>query len=222
MSASTTTETRTTAQNRNRRGKGGRGRGGHANKAARRSTDNKPAPTTDEPTPSQASKAPTTITVSANDTPANTAPNDDPPVCWICAEPVKYYSLSACNHRTCHVCALRLRALYKKLDCTFCKVRPFLSSISLARDARSRLNLQEPQSTVIFTTSPDADFASYTADAIPYKDHKLAIFFETQDMHEETLILLRFNCPDPECDYHAAGWGDLKLHTRAVHGKVLW
>jgi len=43
-------------------------------------------------------------------------------VCWICAEPVKYYSVSTCNHRTCHVCALRLRALYKKLDCAFCKV----------------------------------------------------------------------------------------------------
>jgi hypothetical protein len=42
-------------------------------------------------------------------------------VCWICAEPVKYYALSECNHRTCHVCALRLRALYKKMECTFCK-----------------------------------------------------------------------------------------------------
>ncbi len=46
-------------------------------------------------------------------------------VCWICAEPVKYYSVSTCNHRTCHVCALRLRALYKKLDCAFCKVCMF-------------------------------------------------------------------------------------------------
>ena len=81
---------------------------------------------------------------------------------------------------------------------------------------------QEPQSTVIFTTSPDADFASYTPDAIPYKDAKLAIFFETEDMMEETLILLRFNCPDDECDYTASGWGDLKLHTRAGHGKTLW
>ena len=44
--------------------------------------------------------------------------------CWICAEPVKYYSVSECNHRTCHICALRLRALYKKLECTFCKVSP--------------------------------------------------------------------------------------------------
>lgn len=43
-------------------------------------------------------------------------------VCFICAEPVKYWAVGQCNHRTCHVCALRLRALYKKPDCTFCKV----------------------------------------------------------------------------------------------------
>ena len=49
--------------------------------------------------------------------------DDEQGVCWICAESVKFYSLSECNHRTCHVCALRLRALYKKLECTFCKVR---------------------------------------------------------------------------------------------------
>ncbi len=52
---------------------------------------------------------------------AATADGED--ICFICAEPVKYYSVSVCNHRTCHVCSLRLRALYKKLDCTFCKVR---------------------------------------------------------------------------------------------------
>jgi hypothetical protein len=49
--------------------------------------------------------------------------DDDAAICWICAEPVKYYSVAECNHRTCHVCALRLRALYKKLNCAFCKVR---------------------------------------------------------------------------------------------------
>ncbi len=49
--------------------------------------------------------------------------DDSQDLCWICAEPVKYYAVSVCNHRTCHICALRLRALYKKLDCTFCKVR---------------------------------------------------------------------------------------------------
>ncbi|KAJ2915232.1 hypothetical protein MD484_g5172, partial [Candolleomyces efflorescens] len=38
---------------------------------------------------------------------------------------------------------------------------------------------------------------------------------------EETLILLRFNCPDSACDYLGNGWGDLKLHVRATHGKLL-
>lgn len=47
---------------------------------------------------------------------------DEEEVCWICAEPVTIYSVAQCNHRTCHVCALRLRALYKKMECTFCKV----------------------------------------------------------------------------------------------------
>jgi hypothetical protein len=53
-------------------------------------------------------------------------------VCWICAEPVKYYALSECNHRTCHVCALRLRALYKKIECTFCKVTLVLTSLYIS------------------------------------------------------------------------------------------
>jgi hypothetical protein len=39
---------------------------------------------------------------------------------------------------------------------------------------------------------------------------------------EETLILLRFNCPDPECDYIANGWSDLRLHVRGMHGKLMW
>ncbi|KAI0345396.1 hypothetical protein BDW22DRAFT_1354324 [Trametopsis cervina] len=124
----------------------------------------------------------------------------EPDVCFICAEPVKYYSVSTCNHRTCHVCSLRLRALYKKLECTFCK---------------------ESQVSVVFTASADAPWSSYTPDAIPYKDSKLSIFFETQEMMEDSLVLLRFNCADSTCDYIGNGWSDLKLHTRATHGKVM-
>ncbi len=81
---------------------------------------------------------------------------------------------------------------------------------------------QEPQLSLIFTVSPDALWASYTPETIPYKDPKLSIFFETQEMMEDSLILLRFNCPDSNCDYIANGWSDLKLHIRGVHGKVLW
>lgn len=75
---------------------------------------------------------------------------------------------------------------------------------------------------MIFTTSPDALYESYSSESIPHKDTKLSILFETQEIMEETLILLRFNCPDSDCDYIGNGWGDLKLHVRATHGKLLW
>lgn len=39
---------------------------------------------------------------------------------------------------------------------------------------------------------------------------------------EDSLILLRFNCPDGSCDYIGSGWGDLRLHVRGVHGNLMW
>ncbi|KAF8310203.1 hypothetical protein DL93DRAFT_1671469 [Clavulina sp. PMI_390] len=124
----------------------------------------------------------------------------DGEVCWICADPVKYASVAECNHRTCHVCALRLRALYKKMECTFCK---------------------NPQPKVIFTNSMARPWEEYTLDMIPFSDDKLKISFETSDMMEETLFLLRFNCPDTECTFTGTGWADLKWHTKDMHGLIL-
>ena len=43
-------------------------------------------------------------------------------VCFICASPVVHNSVAPCNHRTCHICALRLRALYKSRACAHCRV----------------------------------------------------------------------------------------------------
>lgn len=45
-------------------------------------------------------------------------------VCFICASPVVHNSVAPCNHRTCHICALRMRALYKTKDCAHCRVCP--------------------------------------------------------------------------------------------------
>jgi E3 ubiquitin-protein ligase ZNF598 len=49
-------------------------------------------------------------------------PETEPEVCFICASPVEHYSVAPCNHRTCHICALRMRALYKTKDCAHCRV----------------------------------------------------------------------------------------------------
>ncbi|TBU65357.1 hypothetical protein BD310DRAFT_863934 [Dichomitus squalens] len=205
--------TATTTQNRlsNSRGRAGaggggnrgrRGRGGSAKHGPPRDPAQNTKPDTHPAliaqTPSDKAASSEAAVDSADATTEGAV--EDAAVCWICAEPVKYWSVSECNHRTCHVCALRLRALYKKLECTFCK---------------------EPQPSVIFTTSADAPWSSFTPEHIPFKDAKLSISFETQEMMEETLILLRFNCPDPQCDFIGNGWSDLKLHTRATHGKLM-
>ena len=116
MSTQVATQTQNRGQGhrgrRGNRGRGGRGRGG---KAAPQSEQKDVTLEVAEQT-EQVEKAEEKATAT---TPAE---EDDENLCWICAEPVKYWSVSECNHRTCHVCALRLRALYKKLECTFCKV----------------------------------------------------------------------------------------------------
>lgn len=203
MSAITTTAPSHHIHTRGSGRRGGRGRGGKGgnqnNRGSGRNTPRNNGHKADIVTPPQKDAEPPATTPQAL-VEETTAKDSDEAICWICAEPVKYYSISECNHRTCHVCALRLRALYKKTNCAFCK---------------------EPQQSVIYTTSDDAEFTSFDLESMMFKDTKLSIYFETREMMEETLILLRFNCPDPDCDYIGNGWGDLKLHVRATHGKFI-
>ncbi|PWN53284.1 hypothetical protein IE53DRAFT_190151 [Violaceomyces palustris] len=128
-----------------------------------------------------------------------TEPPPEADLCFICADPVKLYSVAPCDHKTCHICAVRLRALYKKKDCTFCKT---------------------PIESLIFTSSADKSFTDFQPSDIPYKDAKLSIHFETKEAMEETLILLRFNCPDTRCEVASGGWQDFKMHARRDHGRL--
>lgn len=48
---------------------------------------------------------------------------DSGELCFICTEPIVTYAVGACDHRFCHLCALRLRALYKTRNCAYCKVK---------------------------------------------------------------------------------------------------
>ena len=132
MASSTATATQTRAGNtRGRggnRGKRGGGRGGQQRNGTTArdlnhvSKPNAPAQADAEQDNKQTVEA-FSKDVKQDATADDAATADDGAVCWICAESVKYWSVSECNHRTCHVCALRLRALYKKMECTFCKVR---------------------------------------------------------------------------------------------------
>ena len=128
MSADVITQTRTADSSPRGQGRRGRARGGNnaqdaptnrgsGNRNNRAKKEKNVNPDNDIPNNRPAKQESASIIAAPQ-----SETDSEPDVCWICAEPVKYYSLSECNHRTCHVCAIRLRALYKKTDCTFCKV----------------------------------------------------------------------------------------------------
>ena len=74
----------------------------------------------------------------------------------------------------------------------------------------------------VLTSSSDAPFSEYDTQSMSLKDPKLSIFFESQEMMDDSLMLLRFNCPDPECPFIARGWNDLKTHVKVLHKKMMW
>lgn len=99
------------SRGRGRGGGGGRGGGaGHHRSGNTATTD----PASQEP-----KKAPNFKKTEALDGQAD----DNAETCFICANPITHFSVAPCNHTTCHICSLRLRALYKSKDCPHCRVR---------------------------------------------------------------------------------------------------
>lgn len=117
-------------------GKGSRSRGsGPRRGGGGRDKQNRSAPNKDSgPEPSgQSTQGPATVAEDkgkkAAAAPADDA--DDGEICFICASNVEHTSVAPCNHRTCHICALRLRALYKNKACAHCRVRFIFRSTHL-------------------------------------------------------------------------------------------
>ncbi|KAK9468168.1 hypothetical protein V1512DRAFT_221224 [Lipomyces arxii] len=121
-------------------------------------------------------------------------------VCFICAEPIKYSAVSPCNHRSCHVCALRMRALYKTNACVHCRTI---------------------QAKIIFTIDNAKRYEDYSKKDIVGSDTKLGIDFDQKEIMEDTKKLQQFNCPDKKCTVVCSGWGDLRRHVTEVHKKYL-
>lgn len=121
-------------------------------------------------------------------------------VCFICASPVVHNSIAPCNHRTCHICALRMRALYKTKTCAHCRT---------------------PADLVIFTDDATKRYEDFVPSDFSQKDDNLGICYENPEIFEDTVLLLRYNCPDPGCDVACLGWPDLHRHVRTVHHEVM-
>ncbi|KAF9961621.1 hypothetical protein BGZ72_002712 [Mortierella alpina] len=156
-----------------------------------------------DPIDLQAGKTPTAASTTVESAPAAVATdeNGEMHTCFICTENIVIFAVSDCNHRTCHLCTLRLRALYKTKNCAYCKA---------------------DQGIVIFSRDAEKPFQDYDLKAMAYFDRKLNVYFEDQEMYEDTMVLLRFNCPDPTCEVACPdGWNQLKSHVKKAHKLTL-
>ena len=52
-------------------------------------------------------------------------------------------------------------------------------------------------------------------------DDFLGIRYQKQEIYDDTVLLLRYNCPDESCDIACLGWPDLHHHVRKIHQKVM-
>ncbi|KAF3898722.1 LIM domain and RING finger protein [Trichophyton interdigitale] len=125
---------------------------------------------------------------------------DENEICFICASKIDHISVAPCNHRTCHICSLRLRALYKTKACAHCRTESDF---------------------VIFTNNPTKKYEEFTNSDFDRSDDNLGIKYEHFDIFEDTVLLLRYNCPDGDCDVACLGWPDLHRHVKSKHAKVM-
>ncbi|KPI45745.1 E3 ubiquitin-protein ligase hel2 [Cyphellophora attinorum] len=93
-----------------------------------------------------------------------------------------------------------MRALYKSRACPHCRTEaPF----------------------TIFTDSTEKPFQDFKDSDFVKIDENLGIKFEKQSIVEDTILLLRYNCPDQTCDMACHSWPHLTKHVRGKHGKLM-
>ncbi|KAA8576685.1 hypothetical protein EYC84_006762 [Monilinia fructicola] len=89
---------------------------------------------------------------------------------------------------------------------------------------------ETPSPFVIFTDNATKNYEDFSDEDISNTDPNIGIRYESNDIQEDTLLLLRYNCPDPNCDAACRGhplcsfcgqrfYGDdeLFLHCRDKH-----
>ncbi|KAI5820821.1 hypothetical protein BZA77DRAFT_222168, partial [Pyronema omphalodes] len=120
--------------------------------------------------------------------------------CDVCGDVVRYSAITPCNHSTCHVCSLRMRALFRNKACVICRTE---------------------SDYVIFTKDDKKSFEDFGESEIYSWEEQLGIMYQLQEIEQDTNALLRFRCPDRSCKQTCSGWPDLYRHVEKKHGKVM-
>lgn len=200
------TDGRTSSHRGGRSGLRGRGRGQKANGLAQRhmGLDAGQPPELDGGRSDDQASADSNCTLvlgsKRNENGISAEEEEEGDTCFICASNIDHISIAPCNHQTCHICALRLRALYKTRACAHC---------------RTESNF------VVFTDDPTKRYEDFKDSDFVKTDDNLGIRYEKEEIFEDTVLLLRYNCPDKTCDVACLGWPHLHRHVKAKHGKTM-
>ncbi|OCK82466.1 hypothetical protein K432DRAFT_293170 [Lepidopterella palustris CBS 459.81] len=82
-------------------------------------------------------------------------------------------------------------------------------------------NIQTNAEYVIFTDDATKRYEDFSINDFSSSDDNLGIRYENTEIFEDTVLLLRYNCPDSSCDVACLGWPDLHRHVKTVHQKVM-
>lgn len=74
---------------------------------------------------------------------------------------------------------------------------------------------------VIFTDDATKKYEDFAEADFVKSDENLGIKYEKDVILEDTVLLLRYNCPDRDCDVACLGWPHLHRHVKQSHSKVM-
>ncbi|CAD6504868.1 BgTH12-07971 [Blumeria graminis f. sp. triticale] len=126
--------------------------------------------------------------------------SNDPETCIICASEIIHEGLGPCNHRTCHVCCIRMRVLFKDETCTLCRT---------------------PAPYVIITDDRNRRFEDFSDENFKSIENNIGLRFDNLNIRDDVLWMLGYNCPEKECDVVCLAWPHLHDHTRRAHNKKI-
>lgn len=123
---------------------------------------------------------------------------DDMDQCDICAEKIVYAAYTPCNHKTCHKCLLRQRALYEKQGCLVCRTE---------------------NETVVISEQLHLAFTELIAKDLSLSDDKHKILFTDDESYQGTMALLEMKCGSIGCGKEFASFKSLQDHIKQEHNK---
>lgn len=74
---------------------------------------------------------------------------------------------------------------------------------------------------VLFTDESTKRYGDYSDADVTSTDDNIGIRYTNEDIVGDTVLLLRYNCPDDSCDFAGLGWPDLHRHVRSIHHKKM-